>query len=467
MQEPDTNSKRKFIEIQESIENGLKRHRRHSSRDLMPPPTSDDSLGRLGIVSKNDQYACSQEIEENLGSFQMSNDHLRSKDSDSHELFRSISSPYPADIRRNFSHPVKDSKSLDAPVTSKTNYISPIEQYRFRTDRHPTKTKRAYPACHKKQFEPYGAIPLDSRSLNFRARRTSDEDGMDSTGTSGPFKEMAYDGNGRLRNERIISSAAKTLYPYSAYEKASPASISGVYVERQLSENQRLPQNREPSRKSVTGFDQAQLVSKIYQEPRYKRRFSVTSPFFERNSRFSQTPNLGRARHSPKECKFPSFINRSHLQGHQHDHEKLDAQLSDDIRGPIYQFAETKRSGTYSDQEIDMGKERHNTNILSRSKSDLLFLNPRSLSNAPDPTRATAAPLKTPITVTSASPSCINTRSVSSPVRPFMAFPRNSFAKRQYPSLQPNVSRSPLKHRLPIRESWPNTPYFSRRSLRR
>lgn len=467
VQESDANSKRKFSEFQEGIENGPRSRRRYSSRDLMPPPTSDDSLGRFGVVSNDNQYVCPRMLEENPNNLQISYDYFKYKNSRSHEAPKSNSLPDPAGVGKRNSQFMKDLNFLDAPVVNKTDYVSSAGNCTYRKDRQPTKTRPLHPVGHEKQFEPQGTIPLGSRSLSVRACRTPDKNEMGRASTSGLGNGLLNDGSGRIRNGKTMLSAANALHPYSAYGDASPASISEVHIGRQYSENQRLPQNRYPIRESVNSFERAEVVPRLYQEPKYKRNFSVASPFFERNSRFSQTPYLYRSQYSHQARKYPSLKNRSNIREY-HPREEFDTQSSDHIYKPTYHSGERACFERYSNHEISMEKERRSPDLLSPSKKNILLSHYRSPSSVlyPNPA-AVAASSRTATTVSSAFPNWMNTRSVPSPARPCLASQRNSFAQRQYSSLQPNASPSPSRYRIPSKGSWPNISYSSRRSVQR
>lgn len=468
LQKSDANSKRKFSEFQESIGNGPKSRRRHSSRDLMPPPTSDDSLGRFGIVSNDNQYVCPQILEENPDNFQIGNDHFKYKNSGSHDAPRSISLPGLAGIEKKDPQSIRGSNFLHAPVTNRKDYVLPIERYRYRIDKQSTKTGPLYPAGQEKQLEPYGPIPLGCRSLSFRACQTPDKNEMGSTSTSRPFNGLLNDESGRSRSGKTILSTANPIHRYSAYEDAPAASLSGVHIGRQHSEHQKVPRYRYPIRESVNSFEQAEGVPRIYQEPKCRRNFSVASPFFERKSKVSQTPYLYRPQHSHQALKHSCFETNSHIQDYHHNKE-FDAQLRDRLYKPAYDSGERARLERYSSHEIGMERERRSPNVLSPSKKDILFSQYRSPSIAlfPNPAAAAASSSRTVTTKSSAFPNWMNTRSVSSPVRPFLASQRNNFAQRQYSSLQPNASPSPSRYQLLSKDGWPNTSYSGRRSVRR
>ena len=468
MQGSDTRSKRKFTENQDSIESRLKHRRQDSSRDLMPPPISDDSLERFIIVPNNHQDVSPLKLKNNLNNFQTDDDNLQRKTSDRFEAFESVPLPDRVGMGKIDPNTIRDSNYLDTPTANKTNYLLPIEQYRYRIDKQPTRTRQLRPAYHEKQLEPCGSISPSFRPLRSRGFRTSDEDGMNSIGMSNPSNGLAFNRNSNFRNGRIMSSVAKDLYPRSTYGNASsPGDVRSTQVGRQFPENEKLAHNREPARESTKSFEQAKLFPRIYHEPSYKRKVSVTSPFFERKSKLPQTPDLGRARYSYQARKYPSSINRSHTQGHHHHLRGFDDQLINQFQKPGYCSEEKGRFKRYSYHGLGIDSERHSTSIVPRSNNSLFFSNHRSLSNAPYTTPALGAPSRSPLTVSSAIPNWMNTQSVSSPVRPFGAFQRNSPARRQYSSLQSNASQFPSRQQIPLEDNWPSPSYAVRRSIRR
>ena len=281
---PSSKGKRGFPSVQEEKEGRLKRSKRHSSRDLMPPPsTSAGLLEEIDALPSNSPWTRNQRPEEDAFRLSPGFRISESRKSQDESLLCSSSNAKGKNKGANL-HILEAPTCSGAPKSCTSSYCLPIERYRYTEQKQPTQRRNQYPLYHAKQAANGKLAPLRSHYLHSQDYGTSRNNAIYDTCGLRPRNITELRGHQEVENKRTMPPAAKHFYPNISNAATALPPADKLINRRQSNGTQDVLQTVSSYEGNKRRLGEVSVPSRAHRQMMPSREISVTSPFFKRRS---------------------------------------------------------------------------------------------------------------------------------------------------------------------------------------